>query len=129
MNFLDCRIAEENGSLLVETSGFKIALPEDLAAKVKAVNADVCIFGVRPEDITKKGAGEQSARKSITVKARVNVIETLGKETCLDITAGAETMTAIISPNTPVSLNKDIDLGMNMDKIHLFIKDGGQAIF
>lgn len=129
MNFLDCRIAEENGSLLVETSGFKIALPEGLAAKVKAVNADVCIFGVRPEDITKKEAGEPPARKSITVKARVNVIETLGKETCLDITAGVETMTAIISPNTPVSLNEDIDLEMNMDKIHLFIKDGGQAIF
>jgi len=129
MNFLDCRIIEENGSLLVETSGFKITLLEDLAAKAKAANAVDCIFGVRPEDITKKGAGERFARKSEAAEARVNVIETLGKETYLDITAGDDNMTAIISPDTPVSLNEDIDLEINMDKIHLFIKDGGQAIF
>ncbi len=129
MNFLDCRITKENGSLLVETSGFKIALPEDLAAKVKAANADDCIFGVRPEDITKKGTGDPSARKSNTVEARINVIETLGKETHLDITAGEDTITAIISPSTRVSPEENIELEMNLDRIHLFNKDGGEAIF
>ena len=129
MNFVDCRIAEENGIVLIETSGFKVALPEDLAAKVKSADADNLIFGVRPEDITKKGAGESSARKSETVEARINVIETLGKETYLDITAGNDTITAIISPNTRVSPEENIELEMNLDKIHLFNKDGGEAIF
>jgi multiple sugar transport system ATP-binding protein len=129
MNFVDCRIGEENGSVLIETSGFKVALPEDLAAKVKAADAADFIFGVRPEDITKKGAGEPSARKSETVVARINVIETLGKETYLDITAGTDNLTAIISPSTQVSLEENIELEMNLDKIHLFNKDGGEAIF
>ena len=128
MNFVDCRIAEENGSVLIETSGFKVSLPEDLAAKAKAADADNFIFGVRPEDITKKGAGEPSARKSETVVARINVVETLGKETYLDITAGNDTLTAIISPSTIVSPEENIELEMNLDKIHLFNKDGGKAI-
>ena len=129
MNFVDCRITEENGSVLIETSGFKVALPEDLAAKARAADADNVIFGVRPEDITKKGAGEPSARKSETVEACINVIETLGKETYLDITAGDDTITAIISPSTRVSPDENIELEMNLDKIHLFNTDGGEAIF
>ena len=129
MNFVDCRIAEENGSVLIETSGFKVALPEDLAVKAKAAAADNFIFGVRPEDITKKGAGEPSARKSETVEARINVVETLGKETYLDITAGNDTLTAIISPSTRVSPEENIELEINLDKIHLFSKDDGEAIF
>ena len=129
MNLLDCRITEENGNVLVIAGGFKIALPQDLAERARVATADDCIFGVRPEDITKKGAGEPFARKSDAVRARVNVIETLGKETYLDITAGDDNMTAIVSPDTPVSLNAEIDLEMNMDKIHLFVKDGGKAIF
>ena len=109
MNFLNCRIAEVNGTVFMETSGFKIALPEDLAAKAKVANTKDFVFGVRPEDITKKAAGEPSARKSEAIVAKVNVIESLGKETYLDITAGDDNMTAIISPNLSVRLDETID--------------------
>ncbi len=129
MNFLNCRITEENGTVFAETSGFKIALPEDLAAKAKATNTKDFVFGVRPEDIAKKGAGGPSARKSEAFMAKVNVIESLGKETYLDITAGDDDMTAIISPNTSVGLDEAIDFEINMDKTHLFKRDGGEAIF
>jgi multiple sugar transport system ATP-binding protein len=129
MNFLDCSLAEENGNVFLQTSGFKISLPEDLAGKAKAANTKDMVFGARPEDITKKGTGEQSGRKSDPVNAQVNVIETLGKETYLDITAGDDNMTAIVSPNIKVSLEDNIELEMNLDKIHLFKKDGGEAIF
>jgi multiple sugar transport system ATP-binding protein len=129
MNFLDCSLTEENGNLFVEASGFKISLPEDLAGKAKAAGTKEFLFGVRPEDITKRGTGERSGRKSDPLSARVNVIETLGKETYLDITTGDDTMTAVISPNIKVKLDDTIELDMNLDKIHLFKKDGGEAVF
>ena len=129
MNFLDCALVEENGSLFVRASGFKISLPEDLAAKAKSKAARDLVFGVRPEDITKQGTGDQSARKSDPVTVTVNVIETLGKETCLDITVGDDNMTAIISPNIKVAAEETIALEMNLDKIHLFDKGSGEAIF
>jgi multiple sugar transport system ATP-binding protein len=129
MNFLNCRIAEEDGTVLVETSGFKIALPEDLAAKAKSADTKDFVLGVRPEDITKKGTAELSARKTDAIRAKINVIESLGKETYLDITAGDDTMTATISPNIPVGLDETVDFEINMDKIHLFMRDDGMAIF
>ena len=129
MNFLPCQIVEENGRIFVDTGGFEILLPESMAAQVKATSEKEFIFGVRPEDITKKGAEEKPSEKSATFKAKVNVIETLGKETYLDITSGENTMTAIVSPNTPVTPHETIDLKINMNKIHLFRKEEGEAVF
>ena len=129
MNFLSCRVEDENSGMHMETTGFRIRLTEDQASRVKAAAATQFTLGVRPEDITPKVAGKTSIGKSDPFKAEVNVIETLGKETFLDITAGQDTLTAIVSPDTQVSANDVIDLEMNMDKIHLFDADGGKAIF
>jgi len=129
MNFLPCQIVEENGRIFVGTGGFEILLPESMAAQVKATSEKEFIFGVRPEDIIKKGAEEKPSEKSATFKAKVNVIETLGKETYLDITSGENTMTVIVSPNTPVTPHEIIDLKINMNKIHLFRKEDGEAVF
>ncbi len=129
MNFLNCQITEDKGIVFVETSGFKIALPEDLATDAKAVNTRDFIFGVRPEDITKKAAGEPSKSRSEAIMARVNVIESLGKETYLDITAGDDNMTAIISPNASVGVGETINFEINMNKIHLFNRNDGKTIF
>jgi multiple sugar transport system ATP-binding protein len=100
-----------------------------MGAKAKASGVKDFIFGVRPEDITKQGTGEATATMSEPVPAHVNVIETLGKETYLDITTGDDNITAIISPNIAVKMDEDIDLEINMDKVHLFKKEDGQAIF
>jgi len=129
MNFISAAVSEENSTVYVQTSGFKISLPDEMGGKVKASDETEFVFGVRPEDITKKGTGETTATMSEPVSAHVNVIETLGKETYLDITTGDENITAIVNPNIPVKLDEDIDLEINLDKIHLFKKDGGEAIF
>jgi multiple sugar transport system ATP-binding protein len=129
MNFLPATVLEENSTMYVQTSGFKISMNEDMGRKVKTSNQNQFILGVRPEDITKKGSGNSAASMSESVSARVNVIETLGKETYLDITSGDNNITAIISPNIPVSLNEKIDLEINLDKMHLFQKADGIAIF
>ncbi len=129
MNFLDCRLTESKGVLSVQTSGFKILLPVDLSGKVKASNVTNFLIGVRPEDIAPKGTGEHSVRKSEPINAQINIIETLGKETYLNITAGDDNMMAVISPNVEVNLEETIGFEINLDKIHLFNKDSGEAVF
>ncbi len=132
MNFLACQAKEEGGKIIISTDGIHIPLPEEMGAAVKKSNQSEFVFGVRPEDISTRGAGggdEKPWGKTEAFRAHVNVIETLGKETYLDISAGEHTMTAIINPNVTVKLNEDIDLDINMDKIHLFQTDGGQALF
>jgi multiple sugar transport system ATP-binding protein len=129
MNFIPATVSEENSTVSVQNKGFKISLPQEMGAKAKASGVKDFIFGVRPEDITKKGTGEATVTMSEPVPAHVNVIETLGKETYLDVTIGDDNITAIVSPNTPVELNEELELEINIDKIHLFRKDDGQAIF
>jgi len=133
MNFLPCQAAEENGNTYIATDGIKIPLPESMAAKVKASSQREFIFGVRPEDITTKeiggGGDDRTWGQTESFNAHVNVIETLGKETYLDITAGPHTMTAIVNPNITVKLDEDREMDVNMDKVHLFLKEGGDALF
>jgi multiple sugar transport system ATP-binding protein len=131
MNFLACTAMEEKDRIHITTDGIKIPLPEEMGAKVKSTSEREFVFGVRPEDITAGagGSNDKAWGQTETFRAHVNVIETLGKETYLDITAGEHNMTAIINPNIRVKLNQDIDLEINMDKIHLFRKDGGEALF
>ena len=129
MNFIPCRIVEENSILYVDAGGFKVPLLNSMASAVKSCGASEFIFGIRPEDISRKGFEEESSGQRETIQARINVIETLGKETHLDLSAGENLMTTIVSPYTPVSLEEEIELVLNMDKVHLFKKEDGEAIF
>jgi multiple sugar transport system ATP-binding protein len=129
MNFIPCRIVEENSILYVDAGGFKVPLMNSMAAAVKSCESRGFIFGIRPEDISRKGFEEESSGHGETIQARINVIETLGKETHLDLSAGENLMTAIVSPYTPVSLEEEIELVLNMDKVHLFKEEDGEAIF
>ena len=132
MNFLACQATEEGGKVYISTDGIKISLTDEMGAAVKSSNEKDFIFGVRPEDISTRGGGggdEKPWGRTEPFKAHVNVIETLGKETYLDINVGEHTMTAIIDPNISVKLNEDIDLDINLDKIHLFQQEDGKALF
>ena len=129
MNFIPCRIVEENSMVYVDAGGFKVPLMNSMAAAVKSCEFREFIFGIRPEDICRKGFEEESSGHGETIQARINVIETLGKETHLDLSAGENLMTAIVSPYTPVSLEEEIELVLNMDKAHLFKEEDGEAIF
>jgi multiple sugar transport system ATP-binding protein len=129
MNFIPATVVEENSTMYVQTSGIKVSLSEEMSSKVRQRSSQEFIFGIRPEDITKKGTGDPTAAMSEPVPALVNVIETLGKETYLDITAGDENITAIVSPNITVEVDEKIDMEINMDKVHLFQKADGEAVF
>jgi multiple sugar transport system ATP-binding protein len=129
MNFIPCRVVAENANLYVDTGGFKVPLLNSMASAVRSCDSSEFIFGIRPEDISRKGFEEESSGQREIIQARINVIETLGKETHLDLTAGENLMTAIVSPYTPVRLEEEIELVLNMGKVHLFKKEDGEAIF
>ena len=125
MNFLPCRIVAENLSFSVDTGDFTIPLPESLASRAHAAKGKALILGIRPEDFHEPHPGHLT---SPTIKATVNVIEPLGKETLLDITTGAHSMKALLGQDTAVKKLHDIELGVNTDKIHLFDAEGGEAV-
>jgi len=128
MNFIPCRLVGKGTSLSIDTGDFEITLPDPIASKARAAKDRETIFGVRPEDLREIISGQTPSIDIPTIRAKVNVIEPLGKEISLDITTGAHSMTALLGADTKAKPHHNIDLSVNMEKIHLFTKDGGEAI-
>ena len=55
--------------------------------------------------------------------AMVDVVETLGAEVVLDLTAGSHSMVARVDARTKAVRHEEITLGVNMDKIHIYESD------
>ena len=125
MNFLPCRIVGEDLSLSLDTGDFTISIPESLASRARAAKGSALILGIRPEDLHEPHSGPLI---SPTIRATVNVIETLGREILLDITTGAHSLKALLGADTAVKHHHDIELVVNTDKIHLFHGEGGEAV-
>ena len=129
MNFIPCRLVEKNSRFHLDTGDFKISLPEAMALQVSSSSETEFIFGIRPEHFQQKYFENDRSKDLPTIRATVNVIETLGKETFLDLSTGAHTLTALLDGDSEVKPHENIELVPNMDKIHLFSMDSGEALF
>jgi multiple sugar transport system ATP-binding protein len=123
MNFLDCSVAEENGDLLVDTGSFRLKVPEDKAALVRKHGSKEFIFGIRPEDIRIRREKKEDYNEEY-IRAHVNVIEPLGKEMYVALSAGDLDFMAVIAARFPLKLHAEVELTLNMDRMHLFEKSG-----
>ena len=80
------------------------------------------ILGIRPEHIQDATFSDQT---SITdsFRAVVEVVETLGAEVQLDVVSGEQNMVARVDPRTGAKRHEEIELAVNMEKIHIFEKE------
>ena len=128
MNFIPCQVLEEDSRFYIETGDFSIPLPDWITAKLGAAEEKDFIFGIRPEDMYEKGPGQEPSIERPIIEAKVNVVEPLGKEISLDVSTGANSLTALLGADTDTKPHQDIELTLNMDKAHLFRREGGEAI-
>jgi multiple sugar transport system ATP-binding protein len=128
MNFIPCQLFEENSHIYIDTGDFKILLPDFVASKLRSVKEKEFIFGIRPEDIYEKGPVQEPSIDRPTIRARINVVEPLGKEISLDVSTGTNSLRALLGADTEAKPHQEIDLTLKMEKAHLFRKAGGEAI-
>ena len=129
MNFIPCRLVEEKPRYLIDTGDYRIVLPDSLSSKAREARGDEFVFGIRPEHFLHTLAVNGEADDLPVIKATINVIETLGKETFLDLSTGDHSLTALLDADIDAKTHQEIELVPNMDKIHLFSADSGEAIF
>ncbi|MBW2030982.1 MAG: ABC transporter ATP-binding protein [Deltaproteobacteria bacterium] len=128
MNFIPCRLVEEENRLYLDAGDFRVALPDSMASKLAQAKERDLIFGIRPEDIHEEKEGHERVSQRATIGATVNVIEPLGREISLDITTGSHTLTALLGASARVGVHDPIRLAFNMEKAHLFDKETGRAL-
>ena len=122
MNFLPARIVAENSKTYVETKSFRLLIPENKVSYIQSHGNAEVILGIRPEHIQDSAFADASSITD-TFKALVEVVETLGAEVQLDVTVGGHAMIARVDARSRAQRHADIELAVNMDKIHFFEKD------
>ena len=132
MNFLDGKLDAENGSLWLDLDAFRLKVSPEAKKLDDYIDKNI-IVGFRPEDISDKDrAGFASTGNVMT--ARIDVIEPIGSEELLYVSAGKHTFVAEIqeisggASEKRALVEKEIELAFNMDKLHLFDPETENAI-
>ncbi len=109
-------------------ASLKIKLPPEQAKKLAARSGKPVILGLRPEDLSRASdAGDTQAGG--VVEAQVELVEPLGSETFLHLTAAGQSFIARMGASEPASVGQQLPVAFGLSKAHWFDPLAQQAIF
>jgi multiple sugar transport system ATP-binding protein len=115
-------VTGSNGQVVADAGFFKAPLSGKAA---EAVGRDV-ILGIRPEDIHDMATERQDAQ--LPVDAKVEVVEFLGNELQLLLTADTTNFIARVGTQTQTKPGQVLRVGLNLKKLHVFDKQTEAAL-
>jgi multiple sugar transport system ATP-binding protein len=128
MNFIESTLVLEQDRYFVDAGGFRLRLPDLFRNPIEPYAGRPVIFGVRPEDMAKPAAGGTNDQVN-TLRARADVVETLGAETFVYLTCGPHSIVARMeSPERPLTVGQTLEVEVTMNKTHLFDPETHQTI-
>lgn len=119
MNFLEGEIIEENFKSFFVKGKFEIPLPDRLTRGLEKVTHQRWTLGVRPEDILLKNQQEGE-----NFDARIDVVEPVGAETLLNVSADSNYLVVRISEAHEFKPGQSVHLSFNQEHLHLFDEKG-----
>lgn len=119
MNFLSAKIVSENAKLYVDLGSFQLLIPHKKASFLQNHTDRKVILGIRPEHL-EDAVFEDNSVVTETFTAIVEVVETLGSEVQLDVVSGNHNLVTRVDPRTKAERHQEIQLTVNMEKIHIF---------
>lgn len=131
MNFINGELTEEGGKVHFKTQGMNVIVPEGKAKVLRNrgyVGKEV-VFGIRPEDIHQEQLFIEASPNSV-INAHIEVAENLGHEMYLYLNGiGNETIVARVDGRAGLKEGSDVQLALDMNKIHIFDKENELAVF
>ena len=118
MNFITGDI-DKNGYFTAQGIRVKVSKKHMALLKKKNYLDKSIILGVRPEDIH-DGKENLERYKDAVVTFTVDVAELLGSETSVFAKVGDHEVTAMIEARTDIHIGDDIQMAINMEKVHFF---------
>jgi len=124
MNFFTGKILPKSGQPVADVGFFQAPVQ---GKATEAIGRDV-VVGIRPEDIHDLATTE--ARQMVPVDARVEVVEFLGNELQLLLSAGdgAQSFIARVSTETQTKPGATLRVGLDLRKLHVFDKQTEVAL-
>jgi multiple sugar transport system ATP-binding protein len=117
MNFAEVTIAESGGGLWAETPGIRIRVPPASVAALRPHTGKRATLGVRPEALRLANGADPP---EYVFDATVDVVEPLGSEILLNLTAGAHALVARVEPGVSVKMHDRIRLAFDPARLHFF---------
>lgn len=127
MNFIDVDVAKEGANYFLKANAFKVKVQQDQVDRVKSYDGRKVTFGFRPEDlIDEKIVKEKEGR---LIKSKVEVIEPLGSEIFLYLSAGNDYFVARVPHHYVTTIGANVGFVVSMEKTHTYDIDTEMAIF
>ena len=122
MNFLPVELISP---LKLVHPHFELNVPEAWMPSLKLSKAKLLTLGIRPQHL------HLAKESKSSIQIEVDLVEALGNETYVSahlIADANATLTVSLPPDKPVKIGDILWLAIDLDKIHLFTVDDGQAI-
>ncbi|ONI40570.1 sugar ABC transporter ATP-binding protein [Candidatus Epulonipiscium fishelsonii] len=124
MNFIECKVAKENGQFILNFGKSKVPLPQSKTEKLESYVGKNIMMGIRPEHTADMDTVvESEISRYAVVSAKVEVTEMLGSETYLYMVCEGTNMTGRVDPSCKAGAGSTVKLGIEVNKIHLFDLD------
>jgi len=122
MNFFPAKLTGSVEAPVADAGFFQAPLK---AGTTRSAGREVTV-GIRPEDIDAGVRPDQSAY--VPIDARVEVVEFLGNEFQLHLSAGGQTFVARVDTRSQAQPGSMLRVGFDRSKMHVFDKETGEAI-
>ena len=127
MNFVDAKLDGTADEMYVDAGSFRVPVPPEYAAKLTQVVGKECFFGIRPEDMYEPKYAPPEVVQNARVRARVDVTEPLGAEIYIYLLVGDHSLIARVDPRTRVDIGDEVELVLDMSKMHIFDRQTQEA--
>ena len=121
MNFLEGKIIKKEGKLYFDEGNFRVKLVEGMYDALRGYIEKRVIMGVRSEDIYDKLFVSEAPPENI-VAITCEMVEHLGSEVYIHMNTGKHVMVARVSGDANPHINQDMDIVIDMSKVHFFDK-------
>ncbi len=127
INLIQGRIIKKERKYYFDEGKFQVKLVEDMYGVMGAYEGKEIILGVRAEDIYDKLFVSEASPEN-TIRAACEVVEPLGSEVYLYLNSGKNMFIARVGAHNRPEVNRDMDLVLDMSKVHFFDRETEKTI-
>jgi multiple sugar transport system ATP-binding protein len=124
MNFLDADYEAQGETAILKGPAFAFSVNGNSAQKLSHTTARGVTLGVRPEDGV---GGSPDSLHGTGMRARVDVVETLGAEQHLFLTSEGSSFLARVSADFVARVGDSVSATIDSTKLHVFDRESGLA--
>ena len=127
INLMQGRIIKKERKYYFDEGKFQVKLVEEMFTKIAAYEGKEVLFAIRSEDVYDKLFASESSPEN-TIRATCEVVEPLGSEVYLYLNSGKHNFIARVGAHDRPEVNRDMDLVIDMSKVHFFDKETEETI-